>query len=209
MDSVVRKIELSRNIKIQSKNEFLSVSNLYTAEREVNAMLGLLGSINANITATYLDPACGNGNFLIAILRRKLDAVFSIHPQPMHLDVEFRLLQAAASIHGIDSSEENLEDARARMKAVVIDAFSEYLNTWKAKEGFYAALNYILDTNIQCGDMLNGVHEIVVTEFTQPKRHHFGRARFRMVEMMCKVDRECTPIDPIDRIKSTPYWRLS
>ena len=197
------------NPQIKSRNRVRDLAEVFTAEREVNAMLDLLGPINTNITATYLEPACGNGNFLVAILSRKLETIFSIHPRPTQRDVEFRMLQAAASIHGIDISQENVEDARVRMKAVVIDAYSERLNTWKAQEGFYTALDYILQTNIQYGDMLNGVDEIVVTKFTEPKPHHFGRARFRMTDMMRKADQKFMMLHPIDGVKSTPYWKLA
>jgi hypothetical protein len=61
--------------QIKSKDRVRDLAEVYTAEREVNAMLELLGPVNANITATYLEPACGNGNFLVAILERKLKVI--------------------------------------------------------------------------------------------------------------------------------------
>lgn len=195
--------------QIKSRDRVRDLAEVFTAEREVNAMLDLLGPINANITATYLEPSCGNGNFLVAILGRKLDAIFSIVPRPSQRDVEFKMLQAAAAIHGIDICEENVEEARLRMKVVVVEAYSEKLNTWKPSEGFYTALERILETNIQRGDMLNGVDEIVVTEFTAPKEHYFGRARFRMADMMRKAGQAFTPPRPVERMKATPYWRLT
>lgn len=202
-------VTIKSDPQIKSRDRVRDLAEVYTAEREVNAMLDLLGPINANITATYLEPACGNGNFLVAIFGRKLDAVFSIQPRPTQRDVEFRMLQAAASIHGIDICQTNVEEARVRMKAVIINAYSKKLNTWKAQEGFYTALDRILNTNIQRGDMLNGVDEIVVTEFTAPKQHYFGRARFRMTDMMRKAGQVFTPPQPIERMKSTPYWKLA
>lgn len=203
------KAPLIHSGSIRSKERVRDLAEVFTAEREVNAMLDLLGPINANITATYLEPSCGNGNFLVAILGRKLNAVFSIHPRPVQRDTEFRMLQAAASIHGIDICQENVEEARLRMRVVIIEAYSERLNTWKATEGFYPALDRILETNIQRGDMLNGVDKLVITEFTAPKEHHFGRARFRLSSMMRKKGEVFTPPRPIERLPSVPYWRLT
>lgn len=203
------KRELLHNGSIRSAARVRDLAEVFTAEREVNAMLDLLGPINANVTATYLEPSCGNGNFLVAILGRKLDAIFSVRPQPSQRDLEFRMLQAVASIHGIDICPDNVEEARLRMKVVIVEAYSEKLNTWKPTDGFAAALDRILETNIQRGDMLNGVDQIVVTEFTAPKPHFFGRARFQLADMMRKTGQAFTPPRPIERIKSTPYWRLA
>lgn len=195
--------------QIKSRDRVRDLAEVYTAEREVNAMLDLLGPLNVNITATYLEPACGNGNFLVAILERKLEAIFSISPRPKQREMEFRILQAAASIYGIDICMNNVEEARLRMKADVIEVYSERLNTWKPNDGFYEALDVILETNIQLGDMLNGVDEIVITEFSVPKDNHFQRAQFKMSDMVRKNDEDAPPLRPINRMRSVPYWRLS
>jgi len=45
---------------------------VFTAPREVNAMLDLVKDETENIDSTFLEPACGDGNFLEEVLRRKL-----------------------------------------------------------------------------------------------------------------------------------------
>mgnify|MGYP002815457389 CR=1 FL=1 len=47
----------------------------FTAEREVNAMLDLVKPETERIDSRFLEPACGSGNFLIEVLRRKLKDV--------------------------------------------------------------------------------------------------------------------------------------
>jgi hypothetical protein len=207
--NLLEKTKSERETQIKSRNRVRDLAEVYTNEKEVNAMLDLLGPINANITATYLEPTCGNGNFLVEILKRKLNTVFSIRPRPSQRDVEFRMLQAVASIHGIDICQENIEHAHIRMKEVIIRAYTRKLSAWKPIEGFYPALECILQTNIQCGDMLNGIEKIIVTEFTPPKEHHFGRALFRFSDIVRGSDAFRITPRPIERMQAIPYWRLA
>lgn len=64
-----------KNSQIKSRERVSRYAEVYTAEREVNAMLNLVGHESEKIDSTFLEPACGNGNFLIEILRRKLKTV--------------------------------------------------------------------------------------------------------------------------------------
>lgn len=63
---------------IKSKERVRDLAEVYTAEREVRAMLDLVPEFSLN--QTFLEPACGNGNFLIEILRRKLQAHAATRP---------------------------------------------------------------------------------------------------------------------------------
>lgn len=193
--------------QIKSRERVRDLAEVFTAEREVNAMLDLLGDINLNLTARYLEPACGNVNFLVAILERKMKVILS--SKRKQREFEFMTLQAVASIYGVDIMQDNILQARDRMRVMVVDAYSEHLNTLKANDGFYPALDLILETNVQVGDMLNGVGKLVMTEFTTPKPNHFARARFRLEEMMRRPGELQAPLKPIERLPSTPYWRLA
>ena len=58
--------------QIKSKERVSKHGEVFTAEREVNAMLDLVKQETERIESRFLEPACGDGNFLIEILRRKL-----------------------------------------------------------------------------------------------------------------------------------------
>ena len=58
--------------QIKSKERVRTRGEVFTAAREVNAMLDLVKDETENIDATFLEPACGTGNFLDEVLRRKL-----------------------------------------------------------------------------------------------------------------------------------------
>ena len=61
--------------QIKSKERVAEHGEVFTNEREVNAMLDLVKDETERIESRFLEPACGDGNFLIEILRRKLAVV--------------------------------------------------------------------------------------------------------------------------------------
>ena len=60
------------NHQIKSRERVAAHGEVFTSEREVNAMLDLVKQETERIDSRFLEPACGDGNFLIEILRRKL-----------------------------------------------------------------------------------------------------------------------------------------
>ena len=58
--------------QIISRQRVAERGEVFTAEREVNAMLDLVANECLRPDSRFLEPACGNGNFLTAILKRKL-----------------------------------------------------------------------------------------------------------------------------------------
>ena len=61
--------------QVKSKQRVADHGEVFTAEREVNAMLDLVKQETERIDSRFLEPACGDGNFLSEILRRKLAVV--------------------------------------------------------------------------------------------------------------------------------------
>ena len=62
-------------MQTKSKERVRDLAEVYTNQREINAMLDLTKNLSENIDSRYLEPACGNGNFLVEILKRKLQTV--------------------------------------------------------------------------------------------------------------------------------------
>jgi SAM-dependent methyltransferase len=116
-----------------------------------------------NIDRTFLEPACGHGNFLAAILGRKLRYVV---PRRYGRGEPFEhpVLRCVASTYGIDISVDNIMEARERMRAVV----GEHLAAHGATEttpGFHSALDAILATNVIHADTLAGAAEIELVAY--------------------------------------------
>lgn len=124
--------------QIKSKERVAERGEVFTAEREVNAMLDLVKQETERIDSRFLEPACGTGNFLVEILRRKLRLV--------HNDCE--MVQAVCSIYGIDIMQDNVEECRERLLQIVSQHYQpldgELLQT----------VRYVLSRNILWGDAL-------------------------------------------------------
>jgi hypothetical protein len=166
---------------IKSRDRVQELAEVFTAEREVRAMLDLLGDVSSDIRARFLEPACGNGNFLEEIVARKLTAVTAT--AKTQDDFEFQILMAISSTYGIDISEENVIQARARIRALVVHCYSTARNTWRPRSGFYSAVDRILETNIVVGDSLNGAEAIVLIEYSSPAPLKFARRFFTLGEL--------------------------
>jgi type I restriction-modification system DNA methylase subunit len=63
------------NEQVKSKKRVADHGEVFTNEREVKAMLDLVKHETERIDSRFLEPACGNGNFLAEALQRKLHVV--------------------------------------------------------------------------------------------------------------------------------------
>ena len=61
--------------QVKSKQRVADHGEVFTAEREVKAMCDLVKDETERIDSRFLEPACGDGNFLAEILTRKLEIV--------------------------------------------------------------------------------------------------------------------------------------
>ncbi len=155
--------------QVRSKERVRDLAEVFTHQREVDAILDLMPDAFGAIDIKFLEPACGSGNFLVEILRRKLRLV-SKHDCTSQGQYEYRLLRVAASIYGVDISLENITEARARMAHALLSHYQSDANTIEPTPGFLHAAALILGANIVVGDTLNKAHEIELCDW-QPRPH--------------------------------------
>jgi SAM-dependent methyltransferase len=157
--------------QVRSRERVRDLAEVFTHQREVDAMLDMVPDAFGGLDVTFLEPACGSGNFLTEVLRRKLrlvakaDCVSQEH-------YEHRLLRALASIYGVDISPENIAEARGRMAHVVLEHYQNDANTVEPTVGFLNAAALILGDNIVCNDTLNAADQIELCEW---RPHPGGR----------------------------------
>lgn len=132
--------------QIKTKKRVQDYGEVFTAEREVNAMLDLVKTEAERIDSKFLEPACGNGNFLIEILKRKLNACDI-------LDFEKQSMISVASIYGIDLQWDNVEESKQRMFELWESAYKDKCNREASAEVKHIVKS-ILDCNIVCGNFL-------------------------------------------------------
>ncbi len=138
--------------QVISKKRVTDHGEVLTGKREVNAMLDLVKQETERIDSRFIEPACGNGNFLTVILERKL-AVVEKRYGKSQLDFERNTICAVTSLYGIDILSDNVSQCRERLFSV-FDAVYErlFLRTYKA--GCRDAVRFILARNIIWGDAL-------------------------------------------------------
>ena len=112
-----------------SKKRVADHGEVFTAPREVNAMLDLVKQETQRIDSRFLEPACGKGAFLTEILRRKL-AIVSERYHRSSAEYERYAVLAVASIYGIDLLPDNVADCRALLLGICI---YNYANACKFK----------------------------------------------------------------------------
>lgn len=138
--------------QIKSKKRVTDHGEVFTAEREVNAMLDLVKQETERIDSRFLEPACGTGNFLVAILKRKLAIVESRYAKSP-LELERHAIIAIASIYGVDILKDNVQTCQDRLLGVVTHFY--VANCKKdCKPEFLQSAEFILKRNILWGDAL-------------------------------------------------------
>jgi len=194
--------------QLKSKERVRDLAEVFTADREVNAMLDLVGDSSYSIDFRYLEPSCGNGNFTVAILERKMISICEKYRKLQ--DFEFYSIMALGSIYGVDIASDNIKEARQRMKNVIVDRFSDIQNSRQPTEGFYKSVDYILKHNLIKGDMLNGDQKIKFTEFTSPKIYKFQQRIFRLIDLIGATGSLWADSPtPVSEIPMKNYWELA
>ena len=135
--------------QIKSKKRVADFGEVYTAKKQVNDMLDLIPD-SMPFDSTYLEPACGNGNFLVEIIKRKLEKVFNNSS-----DILYDIVRAAASVYGVDIQADNVEESRERLIVRVQQMYQQHTGT-ELPSNIVCAISNILSRNIICGDTLAG-----------------------------------------------------
>ncbi len=133
---------------VKSKQRVADHGEVFTPAWMVEAMLDLVKGETERIDSRFLEPACGNGNFLVQILRRKLAAV-ELKYGPSDFERRHYALLALMCVYGIELLPDNIADCRANL----LEIFAEYL-TVKPADDFYRAAVCVLSLNLIHGDAL-------------------------------------------------------
>ena len=143
---------------IKSKDRVQKHGEVFTPSWMVQKMLDTPGirEKTEDIYATFLEPSAGDGNFLEAILERKLSAVTRNYNKK---NWKTKSLFALSSIYGIEYLEDNLEVARARIFLCYLDwyedSFGERLSS---NTDIYKSAHYLIKKNIVRGNTLTKRH---------------------------------------------------
>lgn len=208
----VADLDRERRDQIKSRDRVRGLAEVYTHEREVKAMLDLVPDMfpserdPGNTDRTFLEPACGHGNFLVEILRRKLEYV-TPRRYGRSGRFEHRALRCLASIYGIDINYDNVWESRERARAAIDAHVAEHLGADGPTDGFNDAVEVILGTNIIHADTLADAAEIELIEYRPASGGRFLRRWSRLDSTAGKR----SPMSPIHGRDEVPvhYSELS
>lgn len=138
--------------QVKSKQRVADHGEVFTAEREVEAMCDLVKQETERIDSRFLEPACGDGNFLLAILKRKLAVVTKKYKRSVY-DWERNSLLALGSIYGVDVMLDNVIACQERLYDIWDKEYRKICKK-ECNDATRGAARFILRLNIVCGNAL-------------------------------------------------------
>ena len=153
---------------VTNRQRVIDHGEVFTPPVLVNDMLNLVAHECERIDSRFLEPACGDGNFLAEVLRRKLLTVSKRNAQKRD-KWERDAILSVCSLYGIDLLADNIAACRERLLKVVSDAHADRFKS-PLPDDAAAASAYILSKNIVQGDALtmrtSGDQPIVFPEWS-------------------------------------------
>src|SRR4051812_19412536 len=131
---------------INSKQRVADHGEVFTPAWLVEAMLDLVKAETGRIDARFLEPACGSGNFLVQVLRRKLAAV-ELKFGRSEFEKRHYALFGLMCIYGIELLDDNAAECRVNLMEIL----ANYLALDETDE-FYRAGTHVLSENVVHGD---------------------------------------------------------
>jgi hypothetical protein len=163
---------------VKSKQRVTDHGEVFTPAWMVEAMLDLVNDESNRIDSRVLEPACGSGNFLIQILRRKLAAV-ELKFGKSEFERRHYALLALMCMYGIELLADNIAECRSNMLEILAD----YLNL-EVADDLHRAASYVLSQNLVHGDALamrtKDGQPIIFAEWGYLGKGRFQRRDFRL-----------------------------
>lgn len=161
----------------KSKQRIADHGEVFTPAWMVNQMLDQVKQETERIDSRFLEPACGDGNFLVQVLRRKLAAVELKYGKSDFERRHYALL-GLMCIYGIELLPDNIAECRKNLLSI----FADYLKL-EQEEDLYQAGLYVLTQNLVHGDAMklrsNEDRAIIFAEWGYLGKGKFQRRDFR------------------------------
>ncbi len=187
--------------QIKSKERVAERGEVFTAEREVNAMLDLVKDECLRPDSRFLEPACGDGNFLSAILKRKLTEIKRKYKKSRR-DYEKQAVVAISSLYGVDIMQDNVNICRERLFKIWDQEYSTQCKNDTSDET-RAAVQFIINRNIINGNALTLMcvdsqgkdtsEPIVFSEWALINGTQMQRSDYTMAELLTRNEKEVLP----------------
>ncbi len=184
------------NYQIKSKERVAAHGEVFTSEREVNAMLDLVENECLRPDSRFLEPACGDGNFLSAILKRKLSELRRKYKKSPR-NYEKLSIVAIGSLYGVDIMNDNVEICRERLFSIWDEEYTGHCKD-EASDETREAAKFIIRRNIINGNALtlmcvdsdgnDTTAPIVFSEWTLIGTTQLQRSDYTMADLLLYND---------------------
>ncbi|WP_449428363.1 N-6 DNA methylase [Rhodanobacter umsongensis] len=162
---------------VKSKQRVADHGEVFTPQWMVEAMLDLVKGETERIDSRFLEPACGSGNFLVQILKRKLAAV-DVKFGKSEFEKRHYALFGLMCIYGVELLPDNIVECRNNL----LEIFAEYLGLDEADD-LWRAASFVLTQNLVHGDALtmldSNKQPITFAEWGYLGKGKFQRRDFR------------------------------
>lgn len=162
---------------VKSKQRVADHGEVFTPPWMVEAMLDMVKGESERIDSRFLEPACGSGNFLVQVLRRKLAAV-EIKYGKSDFEKRHYALFGLMCIYGVELLPDNILECRDHL----LEIFAEYLGLGEV-DGLHRAASFVLAQNLVHGDALtmldSNKQPITFAEWGYLGKGKFQRRDFR------------------------------
>ena len=142
----------NKELQIKDKSRVSNFGEVLTSKREVLDMLNLVNTETSRLDSRFLEPACGDGNFLTEVLNFKLDILEKNYSKNQYEFEKFSI-QIFTSIYGIDILEDNIISARERLFNQYFDLYSKKFKS-DINQKLLNCIKYILEVNLVHADAL-------------------------------------------------------
>ena len=189
-------VEKQDSTQIKSKERVGQHGEVFTAEREVNAMCDLVANECLRPDSRFLEPACGDGNFLAVILKRKLAELRRKYKKSPR-DYEKQAIVAIGSLYGVDIMNDNVIACRERLFSIWDEEYTSHCKAEASNEAREAA-RFIISRNIINGNALTLMcvdadgndtsAPIVFSEWTLISANQMQRSDYTMADLLLYND---------------------
>ena len=139
--------------QIKDKSRVSNFGEVLTSKREVLDMLNLVNTETSRLDSRFLEPACGDGNFLTEVLNFKLNILEKNYSKNQYEFEKFSI-QIFTSIYGIDILEDNIISARERLFNQYFDLYDKKFKS-NINQKLLDCIKYILKLNLVHADALS------------------------------------------------------
>lgn len=196
-----------KNTQVTSKQRVSDHGEVFTSEREVNAMLDMVRHETERIESRFLEPACGSGNFLAPVYEKKL-AVIKKRYGRSQLEFERYVVIGTGSIYGVEILEDNVNLCRERLFTIFDELYTK-LYKEKSKDAMRNVIRFILERNILWGDALSlkqvddKKEPIVFSEWSLVNGSKIKRRDFQFVDLAEFEKKGMTSMFRVEEVSDT------